>query len=294
MNILKAINASFTKFWRWIKDTAWVQPLLIVGAIFAIIFSISKFTTWFGTMATGGSASYFTSFRASLENEGKDGIDTEADKLTTMIQKHSFADYGSYDEAQAAMADDIAIYGQKFFFIFVESDCDGCTKAEEAFKVLEDGWNTSTWSVDDGLPFRVHAIFSDEISTNDSTYELDDDQVAFYRYATKFYENDFWAQAAEQLEQAPYKENKNIDKTKYDDLAMGKADEWLTPSIFLVDFTKAAFEDGRFGISEVLFGFTSGDSDYTRASLLQDMWNHVPQTEGAKSPTNPFRAEYQG
>ena len=37
MIILKAIGAFFVKIWRWIKDTAWVQPLLIVGAIFAAL-----------------------------------------------------------------------------------------------------------------------------------------------------------------------------------------------------------------------------------------------------------------
>ena len=50
MNIIKSISAMITKFWRWITETAWVQPLLIVGGIFAVIFSIPKFTTWFEAM----------------------------------------------------------------------------------------------------------------------------------------------------------------------------------------------------------------------------------------------------
>ena len=47
MNIMKAISATFARFWRWIRETAWVQPLLIVGSLFAVIFSIPKFTTLF-------------------------------------------------------------------------------------------------------------------------------------------------------------------------------------------------------------------------------------------------------
>lgn len=293
MNILKSINASFTKFWRWIKETAWVQPLLIVGAIFAIIFSISKFTNWFGTMASGGSASYFTNFRASLENEGKDGIDTDADKLTLAIQKITFGNYGSYADAEEAMKADniINAYGKKFFFLFVESECDGCTKAENAFKILEDNWGTGVWTMDDSEPFKVQAIFADEISTNDSTFDLEDDQVAFYRYATRFYENDFWSLAASQLEEAPYKENKSVDDKKYESLATGEASNWETPTIFLVDFTEEAYNAGRFGLSEVLFGFTSGDSDYARATILQNMWNHIGK-EGSFNNDNPFRADY--
>ena len=40
MKILKVIATPFVALWRWIKETAWVQPLLIVGCIFAVIFSI--------------------------------------------------------------------------------------------------------------------------------------------------------------------------------------------------------------------------------------------------------------
>ena len=295
MNILKSINASFTKFWRWIKETAWVQPLLIVGAIFAIIFSISKFTSWFGTMASGASASYFTSFRCSLENEGKAGIVTEADKITSIINKHSFADYDSYEKALAALNEDkvIETYGKKFYFVIVEESCDGCTNAEKAFETLRTNWNTSGWSIDDDESFRIHSIFADEKSTNDSSYDLEEDKVAFYRYATKFYTEDFWSQAAGRLEVAPYRQNASVDITKYEDLALGESSKWLTPTIYLVDFTEYAFDADRFGISEVVFGFTTGSSDYARATLLQQMWNHIPGKSGTADSTNPFRAEYQ-
>ena len=38
--VLSALGQFFVRIGRWIKDTAWIQPLLIVGVIFAIIFSI--------------------------------------------------------------------------------------------------------------------------------------------------------------------------------------------------------------------------------------------------------------
>ena len=40
MVVLRAIGNFFARIGRWIRDTAWVQPLLIVGGIFAIIFSM--------------------------------------------------------------------------------------------------------------------------------------------------------------------------------------------------------------------------------------------------------------
>ena len=42
MAILRAIGRFFAKIGRWIRDTAWVQPLLIVGAIFGLIFSFEN------------------------------------------------------------------------------------------------------------------------------------------------------------------------------------------------------------------------------------------------------------
>ena len=296
MNVLKAINASFTKFWRWIKETAWVQPLLIVGGIFAIIFSISKFGSWFGTLATGSNNSYFTSYRASLENEGKSGINTEADKLTSAINKYTFQeDFASYEEAIAALnsAGVTSTYGEKFYFLFVETDCEGCKNAQRAFEVLQDNWNLSGWRIEDGKSFKMHAIFADEKSSNDKDYTVEDDKKAFYRYALRFYNENFWAEAAGALYSAPYRENANVLEDKYDKLENADPKEWDTPTIFLVDWTKAAWDDGRFGLSEVLFGFTQGSTDYARATLLQQMWNHAPQDAESKDTTNPFRAEYQ-
>ncbi len=297
MNILKAINASFTKFWRWIKETAWVQPLLIVGGIFAIIFSISKFQKWFSVMAVGSSSGYFTSYRVSLENEGRSGYETDADKFADSINGYSFNEYGSYDQLKADLEENkvISTYGLKYFFIIVEEDCAGCENAEAAFDILDKQWNTSNFRIEDNGSFAMHSIFADESSTNDSDYDLDEDKKAFTRFVKKFNERDLWARAGGKLVDAPYKTNASVSESKYVSLENADSNAWETPTIFLVDWTEAAFNDGRYGLSEVLFGFTSGTTDYDRATLLQQMWNHVPQSEAEadKDTTNPFRAEYQ-
>ena len=297
MNILKSINAGFTKLWRWIKETAWVQPLLIVGGIFAIIFSISKFNSWFSVMAVGTNSGYFTSYRLSLENEGKEDYETATDKLAATINDFSFGEYEDYASLKAALDKEnvISTYGVKYYLIFVEQECAGCTNAEDAFYRLSNNWNTPTFKIEDGNSFRMHAIFADESSTNDIDYALAEDQAAFNRFVKKFDDRDLWARAGGKLEVAPYKENKGISETKYEHLVNAEYDNWETPSIFLVDWTEAAFNAGRFGISEVLFGFTTGTSDFERATLLENMWNHVPQSnaEEAKDTGNPFREEFK-
>lgn len=297
MNILKAINASFTKFWRWIKETAWVQPLLIVGGIFAIIFSISKFQKWFSVMAVGSSSGYFTSYRISLENEGKAGFETDVDKFADTINDYSFNEYESYAELKADLdeAKVIKTYGLKYYFIIVEEDCTGCTNAEAAFNVLDKGWNTSNFRIEDNGTFTMHSVFADQSSTNDNDYELDEDKKAFTRFVKKFDDRDLWARAAGRLMDSPYRMNASVSESKYVNIENAESASWETPTIFLVDWTEAAFNAGRYGLSEVIFGFTSGTADYDRATLLQQMWNHVPQDEekSSKDTTNPFRAEYQ-
>ena len=69
MNILKKIGTPFIAVWRWIKETAWVQPLLIVGIIFAIIFSIPSITRGIQGLVnqTESDLVYFSERQLSLE-----------------------------------------------------------------------------------------------------------------------------------------------------------------------------------------------------------------------------------
>src|SRR5574344_2355941 len=83
MIVLKAIGNFFVKIWRWIKNTAWVQPLLIVGLIFAVIFSISPITKWIQGMAddSNSAASFYGNYKKSLSG----GASSDADKVINDI-----------------------------------------------------------------------------------------------------------------------------------------------------------------------------------------------------------------
>ena len=86
MFILKSIGAFFVKIWRWIKETAWVQPLLIVGAIFAIIFSIPSITNAVSSWTKTTSGSWLLEYRVSLEGETYSQDSSNADKLTKTVE----------------------------------------------------------------------------------------------------------------------------------------------------------------------------------------------------------------
>ena len=285
MIVLKTIGAFFVKIWRWIKETAWVQPLLIVGAIFAIIFSIPYITDWVSSWGYASTGAFFNLAKKSLDGEldasvyNQEGdYKTEADLITESIYSNTLKAYNGDTSVSSE-------YGEKFFFIYTSSDCDGCDKAEDGFKYLSEQWG-SKYIATDGNSFKFYTIFADEDSTNDDDYsETLNDTTAFHRYLGRYL--DFFNSTSSQLREAPYKENTDASDTNYGYYEMPDSTNFSTPTILLVDFTEKAIEEGRGGVSEVLFGL-SGDTDAERAKVLINMWNHLDV-----DTQNPFSSAYK-
>lgn len=287
MKVLKAIGDFFVRIWRWIKETAWVQPLLIVGAIFAIIFSIPYFTKWIGSFGWGSSNSYYQTFQVSLEGEvaGKQGV-SNVDKLTTKIWEDSDLSKSDDDfknNPYDAANYDTAAYGEKFFVVYVSSNCSSCETIQPGFATLQEGWGTS-FSNSDGRAFKMYTIYSDETSSNDD--QDANKYTAFQRYLNNYQE--FYELAGSRLaEQTPYRYNANLDSsTDYTYFQNADITNFKTPTILLVDYSKEAYEVYRTGVSEVLFG-VNGTSKYDKASLLLQMWNHTDADS-----KNPFSKSY--
>ncbi len=305
MNILKAIGNLFIRLWRWIKETAWVQPLLIVGAIFAVIFSIPRFTEWINSIQAASASRYWAEYKKTLqgENDKINEFNTEADKLTQSISEWSNLDgeYKTYAEWEAGMTaklnagsldvnmDPRTTYGKKFFMIYVSNDCANCDEMQPAFEELSSSWNVD-YPIEGTEKYAIHTIFTDDESDNDDTYDLEEDKKAFVRYLDKFEENDFLASGGGRLQNAPYKINKSVDDSNYNYFINGDHSGFKTPTILLIDFTEEAFNrmQCRIGISEVLFG-VSGADKYAKAANLAYMWNHNTETD----TSNPFSDVYE-
>lgn len=312
MNILKAFGNFFAKIWRWIKETAWVQPLLIVGAIFAVIFSIPKITEWVQSFQVEAASRYYANYKHTLQGEnladkdsGKVTYDSEADKLTEAIHEWSNLNgaYKSYEEWDAGMKAKLAnnelnvnidpreVYGEKFFLVYVSNDCSNCDAVQPGFDALASGWNTR-FAIDDAAEhgFRLHTIFTDDDSDNDDDFDIEEQQKAFVRYLDKFEDNDFLPAAGERLTKAPYKLNSNASTTNYDYFSTGDHTNFSTPTILLIDFSKESFNlrQSRVGVSEVLFG-VSGDDKIAKADNLAKMWNHT-----GSDVSNMFSEAYNG
>lgn len=288
MIILKSIGAFFVRIWRWIKETAWVQPLLIVGAIFAIISSIPSITKAVQGWNNSTSDAWLLKYRTSLEGEPLDSsTSSDASKLTAAIDK---ANTSMSEEDINALNKE---YGKKFFVVYVAST--DVKTVSDSFRFLADNWKKSNYKLDlhdeESFNFKLHVIYSDQESSNDDDFDNQNSPSAFQRYLWN--NKSFFSASESVLEDRPYRINANIEETKYENFGgenttstdTKSAENFPKPTILLCDFTNKAITAGMGGVSEVLFSLT-GSTDIERAQLLANMWNHTDSY--SSYPNNPF------
>ncbi|MBR0302130.1 MAG: hypothetical protein IJQ92_03225 [Bacilli bacterium] len=265
MIVLRAIGAFFAKIWRWIRETAWVQPLLIVGLIFGIMFSIKPiYNAIKDAQAKSSSAeTYYRQFQVSLAN----GEDSQASKLTDQI-------YQSI-EAQENKIDSSYGLGNKFFLMFVAEDCDKCNSAKGGFEYFQENFS-SIYSKDNEEPFHLVTIFTDEVMSDGS----DSEKTAFISYLEDHV--DFFETVGGSIWDSPYHINGGISDSDIEAIQEADPDNFLTPTIMLVDFS-ASCPDATKGVTDVFVGVeevgTSGNADANKAEFIYDAWTHQGKFE---------------
>ena len=309
MVVLRAIGNFFVKIGRWIRDTAWVQPLLIVGGIFAIIFSIPYITKWVQGWFTTGDAAvsfYKNNGYLKLSNGDDEGKNSDADKLLQFI----LSDDSEKTEEQYKK------YGEKFFVTFVQEDCSTCSSIYKGWKTAKENWGKATGFKrvldKDGnelykaekSDFKMYTIFVDQ--------KNDDEKNYFWQLHDKTYPVQ-WGEIST-LEN-PY--SKNNSSISYDGLASSEEEDlsggsvFTTPTTLLFDRTfaeKSAQElmdkgyacvnEGiaNYKVSEIIFDIPekSGQASGTplaRARTLWDCWNHIGQFCNSDEPDKAYISE---
>ena len=162
MNILKKIATPFVAIWRWIKETAWVQPLLIVGVIFGVIFSIPSITNAVKSWSTSSDdgLSYYEEINLSLDDayNGKSQVDefftsyAAAQGYKNGNSKYSKSDLDSFKNT----------YGEKFFLVFAQSDCTYCENISDALIQFRDYFDTTYKLGDYTEKYKAYSIICDQ------------------------------------------------------------------------------------------------------------------------------------
>ena len=267
MAVLRAIGNFFVRIGRWIKETAWVQPLLIVGGIFAIIFSIPYLTKWVKSWFNEGSAAvkYFSDKKVSLKNAEDQKSDVDG----------LFSYLDEYARTNVANEEGKKKYGEKFFLTLVQEDCQACEDRYMGFKTLEDNFGKGSFAVDsEEASFKFHTIFVD-------SKNKDGDNLFEYVYEKRqdtqsFFEETITYMLGEAGADHPYYDNAKDSSYKTNLENLTDREQISTPTTFLIDLRANKQKDwtSTHGVTEVLFSFdgTNGSDNYAKARTLFNCW----------------------
>ena len=286
MVVLRALGRFFARIGRWIRDTAWVQPLLIVGGIFGIIFSIPYITSWVGSWFSSSETdeeivlNYLESKEVSLDNCEKDEGKSKADKLFNFIEL-----YGESGENRdnADFKKGLSTYGERFFIMFYSNEGSGCEDNYKAFKTFYSKWGKDEFADlatnFDKKPnlYTINTSYVDEDNDDDENYFV----KYFYDHHDKFFNEIATFNSSEDVNYYGQRQSESYDtNVEY----LSDAEKISSPTVLYFDFTKITTEAdekdaskyrAHYGVQEIMFSIddtnVGGSSDnYSKARTLRD------------------------
>lgn len=287
---LKALATPFIAIWRWIRETAWVQPLLIVGVIFGVIFSIPSITNWVKSWDFG-SDTYAWLYNEQLSLEGVKGAENSGEAYDFMLKfNEAQIKWSSNDKAGAKETlKDYSGDDGKMLLYFVKEDSNSEDTNDASNYLVNEVWdarvNNPYKEANNGKnapAFKYKSIFTDqtiEVDENDHTYE----KYTPYEYllVSKAYRT-FAATAIAASTQSNYYVNlaSSNEKSTLESNAESILDSTsIVPFYVMIDMTE--FNTSKFIISSVFFTI-DGSTKSEKANFLAHAWTN---TEEFKVPT---------
>lgn len=276
MNVLKKLGTPFVALWRWIKETAWVQPLLIVGVIFAIIFSIPSITSWVQSWDFGDDKyNWLENKQLSLEGITDEKIDGEAARfLSTFEEAQSLWKNNEKDEAREKMKSYTGDADKLFLYFVQENDAADNINEANKYLVEEARKDKVTSKVDDykGGNFQYRTIFTDQvIEDKDGEYIYESHTAFEYLLKSREFES-FYSTIYNAYQNTPYYQN--IINDKVDGVQLDSYQSSINslrtttnpsaPTLFIIDLTNNENENI---ISNIVFSI-EGSNKHSRADFL--------------------------
>ena len=267
MKVLSAIGRFFARIGRWIKETAWIQPLLIVGAIFAIIFAIPHIIdgvkSWFDD--SDAANTFYAQYKVSLTNADSGSYgSSKVDDLFTNIEE------GNTDKVKSYVGG-----ADRFFIAFVEKESSSSKDLYGGFKTLKDKWSNAEFKADlDGKgSFKLLTIYTDT--------ENDDGENLFDMVWNHHYNLFETMSDGTYLPDTYYAINKSYKESNYaSNFISDKLEEcpMSTPLVMYFDYSNdnpiPAVNQKVKGLSDVIFT-VDGSSDLDKARTLKNCWSHT-------------------
>ena len=288
MNFLKKLGTPFVALWRWIKETAWVQPLLIVGVIFAIIFSIPSITSWVQSWDFGDDKyNWLENKQLSLEGITDEKIDGEAaDFFSTFEEAQSLWKNDKKDEARKTMKSYTGD-ADKLFLYFVQEN-DAANNINEANKYLvEEAWKNKVTSraeeagIEVKGSFQYRTIFTDQtIEDKDGEYIYESHTAFEYLLKSREFES-FYSTIYSAYQNTAYYQNiiadkvENVEPESYQSSinSLRTTTNPSAPTLFIIDLSDNSKNDI---VSNIVFSIDGSDK-YARADFLANAWVGLEQ-----------------
>ena len=255
MKILRAIGAFFAKIGRWIAGTAWVQPLLIVGGIFGIIFSIpyiKKGIEGLQVDNTDYKYLYYKDHSLSLSENGK------ADKLLGYLENFSTEDQANIRKE----------FGSQFLLTFVQKNCANCKECVAGYKDYASR----------NSKFKLYSILVDK-TNSDGDYLAKDLLIKHSDLLTQLA-----GSFGEANDDYPLFKNKPAtkssigDKVAQFDKLTDPQENFDTPFTFMVDLDGCDSNFSNNGITQIVFNYVDlidgTVNKVTKSNLVRDMWTY--------------------
>ena len=288
MNFLKKLGTPFVALWRWIKETAWVQPLLIVGVIFAIIFSIPSITSWVQSWDFGDDKyNWLENKQLSLEGITDEKIDGEAaDFFSTFEEAQSLWKNDKKDDARKTMKSYTGD-ADKLFLYFVQEQ-ESASNINEANKYLvEEAWKNKVISraeeagIEVKGSFQYRTIFTDQtIEDKDGEYIYESHTAFEYLLKSREFES-FYSTIYSAYQNTAYYQNIIADKVTGVQLdsyqssinSLRTTTNPSAPTLFIIDLSDDSKNDI---VSNIVFSIDGSDK-YARADFLANAWVGLEQ-----------------
>lgn len=296
MVFLKKLATPFISLWRWIKETAWVQPLLIVGIIFAVIFSIPSITSWVSSWDFGDDTyTWLEKNQLSLEGITDREIKGEAAEFFESFNEAQVEwANGNKNEARQALNKYVGSTNKMFLYFVKENDASANINdasnllvssswqqkvVDEANKLYED--NAQQYVAGE---FKYQTIFTDQVidvDDNDHTYD-DNSAYDYLLYSGMF--SSFYATLNDAYQDFSYYQNlvrKESDSSTIDAYVTNIENfrevanyDSTIPSLVVIDLTDANSTSNI--ITNAVFTF-DGSNQYERATFLANAWIYNDQ-----------------
>ena len=189
-------------------------------------------------------SSYFKDRKLTLDKSSQFNANEVANMVENLIYDGGYYNYDLIDNMTRMHMD-------RFFLVFVSSDCNNCKVAEEGFELAASNFRDFSGEGDEEVDYydgilNTYAIYVDE---------FEDGENSFVNYI--YNHSSFFETAAINAKNSPYYQNGHLAETDIEAIETCDPDNFVVPTVFYVDVTT---NYDTIGVVDIIIGASDKES----------------------------------